>query len=165
MKSNQIKCYKIIWLTLANRFAVVASGKPTGIPCSHAIRVIVNRLKVDPQAYIKAFYTLDAFNKIYASPIMYPNSNIDYSRPLEPDSLADSKSSDDKISNNEVSELESDNTGSEHPLLAPNTTRSVGRRPNKRKRPTATAPEKRRIQRCGRCNAVGHSRRTYSEQI
>ena len=135
----------------------------TGIPCSHAIGVIVNSLKADPQTYVKAFYTLDAFNKTYAKPIMHPNSNIDYSRPLNLNSRTDDI--DTNVSDNELgSELEP-SMDSEDVLLAPNTTRGVGRPPNKRKRPTATAPEKRRIQRCGRCNATGHSKRTCAEKI
>ena len=134
-----------------------------GIPCSHAIGIIVNGLREDPQTYAKTFYTLDAFKKTYAQPIMHPNSNIDYSRPLNPDSPP-TTDNDDEVSNNGILESDSE-SDSEDVLLAPNTRRQVSRRRNKRKRPTATAPEKRGIQRCGRCKTVGHSQRTCGEEI
>ena len=126
-----------------------------GIPCSHAIRIIVNGLREDPQTYAKTFYTLNAFKKTYAQPIMHPNSNIDYSCPLNPDSPPTTDNN-DEVSNNGILESDSE-SDSEDILLAPNTHRQVGRRPNKRKRPMATAPEKRHIQRCGRYKTVGHS--------
>jgi len=132
----------------------------TGIPCSHAIGIIINSLKVDPQAYVKTFYTLDAFKMTYAKPIMHPNSNIDYSCPLQLDSPL--VGINDDVSDNKLSESGS---SADSLLLAPNTTKGVGQPPIKRKRPTATAPEKRRIQRCGRYNVVGHSRRTCTERI
>src|SRR5579859_1337572 len=133
----------------------------TGIPCSHALGVIIGGLKDNPQVYTKPFYTLDAFNKTYASPIMHPNSKIDYTRPLD---LQPPEGMDVGLSDIEVLS-ESSSSDSDDILLAPNTRRGVGRHPNKRKRPTATALEKQRIQKCGRCKAVGHSKRTCGEAI
>src|SRR5437667_12002137 len=59
----------------------------TDIPCGHSIGIIVTGLKEDPHTYAKTFYTLEAFNNTYARAIMHPQSNIDYSQPLNPDSL------------------------------------------------------------------------------
>ena len=71
-----------------------------GIPCSHAIGIIVNGLREDPQTYAKTFYTLDTFKKTYAQPIMHLNGNIDYSRPLNPDSPP-TTDNDDEVSEND----------------------------------------------------------------
>ena len=89
-----------------------------GIPYSHSIGVIVNSLKDDPQLYAKPFYTLNAFNNTYAKPIMHPNSNIDYSRPLTLDSPAPIDGIDNELSGNEVLESES-GSDSDEALLAP----------------------------------------------
>src|SRR5436190_24254078 len=97
-----------------------------GIPCSHSIGVIVNGLKDDPQLYAKPFYILNAFNNTYAKPIMHPNSNIDYSRPLTFDSSEPIDDIDNEFSDNEVLESGSE-SDSDEALLAPNMTRGVGR--------------------------------------
>jgi SWIM zinc finger len=46
----------------------------TGIPCSHAIAVIL-ACKEDPQAYAQVFLSLDAFHKSYAQILLPPNAD------------------------------------------------------------------------------------------
>ena len=71
---------------------------------------------------------------------------------------------DNEFSDNEV--LESGfKSDSDEALLILNMIRRVDRRLNKRKRSTATASKKRWIQRCGRCNAVGYSRKICIKKI
>src|SRR5271169_3356837 len=72
-----------------------------GHPFGHALGVIIGGLKDDPQTYAKPFYTLEAFKKTYVSAIMHPNSNVDYSGPMQ-DVPPAHEGMDDKLSDNEI---------------------------------------------------------------
>jgi hypothetical protein len=78
-------------VNITERTCSCRKWQATGIPCSHALGVIIGGLKDNPQAYAQSFYSLDAFNNTYASPVMHPNNKIDYTRPLvvPTDALAD----------------------------------------------------------------------------
>ena len=52
-----------------------------GIPCAHAIMVILGR-KEDPQTYTQTFLSLDAYHKSYANSIYPPNLDEDSIRML-----------------------------------------------------------------------------------
>ena len=130
----------------------------TGIPCAHALAIIVEARKEDPQAYAKQFYTLEAFKKTYAGSIIHPHTK-DFDQPLQfrtSSSVVDDMKLIDESSDSETNEL-----------LPPNTRRPTGRPKKRRIRSKSERLEgiKRRIQKCGRCNAVGHSRRTCRDVI
>ena len=78
---------------------------------------------------------------------MHPHSNINYSQPLNPDSLPpldheNNLSDDGDSEDGDSEEIVHSDSESNDDLLAPNTHKRIGRPPKKRKWPTATAPEK-----------------------
>src|SRR5579859_1566069 len=121
----------------------------TGVPCGHALAVLCGH-GYDPNTYTKPFFTLNYFRKTYQNAIFHPLTG-DYTQPLS--------DSDDDIE--DISDIDEDT------LLPPSTRRPTGR------------PKKRRIRgametndgvtrcqnRCGRCKAIGHTRRTCREAI
>jgi len=130
-----------------------------GYPCSHALAIVLLR-KEDPALYAKEFFTMDAFRKTYAAPIIHPH-NDDFNRPLrytEPVEIINN--SDD---NPDSHESDSDI------ILPPNTRRPPGR-PKKRRIRHRNELEgeigvRRQNQKCSRCKEAGHSKRTCREVI
>jgi hypothetical protein len=125
----------------------------SGIPCAHALSVILNR-KEQPEIYTQHFYHLNTYRATYINAIFPPNvdeTDATMSYTVQEDGDYESDSDD----------------GSDDDLLPPSTRRAPGR-PKKRRIRGATEGDDRsrkRIFRCGRCNKEGHSRRTCEEVI
>ena len=97
------------------------SWQGTGIPCSHALGVILG-LEKDPQEYAEEFYTLEFYRNTYINAIFHPLTHIDYTMtgPYH------------QLQNNDDTDGTSDSSNSENILMPPNTRHPPGR-PKKRR--------------------------------
>ena len=125
----------------------------TGYPCGHALSIIMSR-REDPQAYAKHFWTLKAYKSTYDNAIVHPLTGT-YCLPLQTnDNVENIGPPDEPDMNDDV-------------LLPPSTRRPAGRPKKRRIRSVVENDENapRRINRCSRCKAIGHSKRTCREAI
>ena len=124
----------------------------TGIPCSHAISVILAH-REDPQMYVQAFLSIDAYRNTYINAIFPPNADV-ADRPLQ--YTLQNISTDD----------ESDEERSRDRVIAPHTNCQPGR---PRKQRIRTGVEglfgTKRSKRCRRCKSLGHSQNTCTSAI
>ena len=125
----------------------------TGIPCAHAIAVILGR-KEDPQTYTQTFLSLDAYRKSYANSIYPPNLDEDNIRMLtDPIRLNDNDDDDD-------------DEPRENMLIPPHANGHPGRPRNKRIRSGVEGPFRgKRQKRCSRCDGFGHAVTTCDAAI
>lgn len=139
-----------------------------GFPCAHALSVLLGR-KLNIDCFVQPFYTLAAYRGTYAGVILHPefvasDAPLEYAlnphllqlEPPEPLSMEDFMA----IEGNDEGEEEIDDEG----MQPPSTKRAPGR-PKKRRIRHNIEREIVRIQHCGRCGKVGHSRRTCGESI
>ena len=114
----------------------------TGIPCSHAISVILAH-RENPQTYVQVFLSLDAYCKMYSNAILPPNVDT-VDQPLQ--YTLQTNSTDD--------ENDGERTG--YRVIAPHTCRQPGR---PRKQRIQSGVEGRlgtkRPKMCGRCGELG----------
>ena len=133
----------------------------TGYPCGHALAIILAR-KEDPQTYAMPFFMLESYKKTYEHPIIHPRI-VDISQPYRYQINTDVNiNADDEVSSGTESSTDSD------AVLPPNTRRPPGRPKKRRKRNQGETRRNglpKRVQRCGRCRAIGHSRRTCTNAI
>jgi MULE transposase domain/SWIM zinc finger len=127
--------------------------RATGIPCSHALAVILG-LKRDPQDYTERFYRLEEYKATYSGVIAHPLVN-DVDQPLTFNFAEFSYNMEDG------SEPEEDN----EVLEPPNTRRPAGRPKKKRIRRIAGNEVPVHAFKCSRCEGLGHSRRTCTAAI
>ena len=151
VNSKETLCEYLV--NIAERTCSCREWQATGIPCGHALGVIISALKEDPQTYAMPFFTLEAFKNTYAGAIIHPRT-ADFSAPLRVRPLSD----DDDDSSE-------DSSGSEDVLLPGRTRKPSGRPRNKRIKPTKTREENRRVNHCGRCREAGHNKTGCSEPI
>jgi SWIM zinc finger/Transposase, Mutator family len=129
----------------------------TGLPCSHALAVIMTRAE-DPQIYAKSFFRLESFRSAYAGTIPHPHDN-----PTRDGALT-------LIRKYQEAGLSSDESDSEIELLPPTTRRPPGRPVQKRVRSTRRFDENgveipKRLQKCSRCRQSGHTIKKCTEVI
>jgi len=134
----------------------------TGVPCGHALAIIIGYFRQDPQTYAKKFYTLEAFRNTYAMPIVHPR-NDDFYQPLRLQYARSPTPPDDEDSESSI-ESSAESSAEPDTLLPPNARRPPGR-PKKRRIRSKSGEGNRRIQRCSRCRQMGHSKRTCREAI
>ena len=152
------------------RICSCRAWQSTGYPCSHALSVILtHRLLVHD--YTAPFFTLEAFHKTYANPIIPPSVSelgAMTTGPLPPPEPANEaeESSDDEVEIEEDDDGDNnDNNEEEESVLAPTIRRQPGR-PRKERTDAEKERRKRkrgivrRVQKCRLCRAVGHSKRT-----
>jgi hypothetical protein len=124
----------------------------TGIPCAHAIAVILGR-KEDPQTYTQAFLSLDAYRKSYANPIYPPNADRMENRSF-------------LQLNDDSDEDEDENAGNKVQVIPPHARRLPGRPQKRRFRSGIEGPfGGKRQKKCSRCNELGHARTTCDATI
>jgi len=124
----------------------------TGMPCSHAINVILAR-KEDPQTYVQAFLSLDAYRRTYVNAILPPNADA-ADQPLH------------YPVQNIGTDDESDGERSRDRVMAPHVHLQPGRRPKQRIRSGAEGPfGTKRAKKCGRCSELGHCQTTCPSAI
>ena len=135
-----------------------------GFPCGHALTILLGQTKVIKD-YVKPYFTVDSFARSYAGAIVHPHT-IDFAAPLEfdpPRPRSHSRSHSTAFSDDDDDGSDSDATV----VLPPSTRRPPGRPKKRRIRSRVeimeSGPVKR--QKCGRCKAVGHKRRTCREVI
>lgn len=123
----------------------------TGIPCAHAIAVILAR-KEDPQTYCYAFLSLDAYRKTYESSIHPPNADE-----------AGTKLFDNHLQSN------SDSDNDQNPddkIKSPHANRAIGRPQKRRIRSGIEGPfGSKRQKKCSRCGGLGPARTTCDASI
>jgi zinc finger SWIM domain-containing protein 3 len=113
----------------------------TGIPCSHAIAVILFHKK-NPQTYTQAFLSLDGYHKTYANAILPPNADTPHNKPasafLSP---------------------ENGDNNSERDILAPPRVNRLPGRPRVRRIRSGVEGSfgNKRVKRCGCCEKFGHA--------
>ena len=117
---------------------------------------------LNPQQYVKAFFTIVAYHKTYENAILHPLTH-DYSQPQHLE-LSDSEQEDfENDSDNGEIDLE------DKSVLPPATRRPTGRPKKRRIRSTCETetPSSRqhRQNKYGRCGGLGHSKRTCREAI
>ena len=121
----------------------------TGIPCSHAIAVILFR-KENPQTYAQAFLSLDGYHKTYANAILPPNADTPHNKPasafLSP---------------------ENGDNNNERDILAPPHVNRLPGRPRVRRIRSGVEGSfgNKRVKRCGRCGKLGHAVTTCDSAI
>ena len=120
--------------------------------CGYALTIIISH-REDLQLYVKQFYTLEAYRGTYSAPIFHPmQSQNDFTNLPEvaAATLQDlgvlNSSSDDNISNNEVSN---------NALLPPDFCHQPGR-PKKCRIQSQNDVELKHIQKCTLCHKVGY---------
>jgi hypothetical protein len=112
--------------------------------------------KKDLKDYVKSFFLLESYKATYAGAIIHPH-NTDFNAPLR--------------FNNEMFNNGSDKSADESAddLTLPPSTRRPPGRPKKRRIRVRMEDEEEgrpvRLQRCGHCRAIGHSKRTCREVI
>ena len=147
-------------IDLAMQTCKCRQWQTSGIPCYHAIAIILSR-KEDPQMYAKSFFSLEAYRNTYANAILHPEHDNFHQDPFH---LTDHDAP--HLSNLDDSDSESNN-----PLLPPKTRRAPGRPKKRRIRgqqeiQVADVEQKRRqVQKCGKCKQPGHSKQTCSTVI
>ena len=118
----------------------------TGIPCSHAIAAILMR-KENPQTYVQAFLSLDAYRNIYANAIHSPN--------------ADQADRNDETTNTPIAYMQmQDNYGGhnkEDRIVPPHACHQPGRPRVRRIKSGVEGPFiVKRAKKCSRCDGLGH---------
>ena len=136
-------------INLAQQTCTCSIWQLSGYPCGHAISVLL-QLKEDPQRYVKPFFTIAAYKKIYEQPLIPLDlSNVNGDAIHSPPGTV--------ASDQEESESEEDDPD----VLPPSTRRPPGR-PRKRrirgKHDDVDRPK--RVFKCTRCKGAGHSKRT-----
>jgi zinc finger SWIM domain-containing protein 3 len=120
----------------------------TGLPCSHALAVIITRAE-NPQMYAKSFFQLQSFHNTYAGIIPHPHDN-----PTRDETLTLIR---------RYEEVDSDGPDTETgQLLPPTTRRPLGRPAEKRVKTPKKFDENgieipKRGQKCSRCHVAGHN--------
>ena len=170
---NSDTCYEVKSLSTNRDYQVdlemqtckCRAWQASGIPCHHAIAVILSR-KEDPQTYTKPFFNLESYRRTCINIIMHPE-HTDNSQPLPYTVIDVPNSSDNDSEADEVSDAE---LGI---LLPPKTKRQPGH-PKKRRICSRTEQQavvegqptiKHRVQKCRLCCKPGHSKRTCKEPI
>jgi len=129
----------------------------TGIPCSHALVVIIHRQE-NPHMFAKSFFRLESYRKTYENAIFAPSSCQDIVGPL-------------RYHPRDEDEDESVELDTANALLPPSTRRGPGAPKKRRFRTEVDRFDAegrvipRRLQHCSRCGGVGHSRPTCNEAI
>jgi zinc finger SWIM domain-containing protein 3 len=128
----------------------------TGIPCSHAIAVILKR-KEDPQTYCQKFFSLDAYRNSYANAIHAPNADENQVRTFTEDH--------GNLDGNLDSNLDG-NLGGKQQIIPPHARCPPGRPQKRRIRNGVEGPfGKKRQKKCSRCGGYGHALTTCDAAI
>src|SRR5947199_2708237 len=134
VQSTETLCEYIVQLD--NQTCSCPEWQLSGIPCSHALAVILAH-KEDPQTYVKPFFTLQAYRNTYEHAIIHPRY-VDSSQPLQFNPLNDDDDDDE------------DDDNDDDDILPPNTRRSTGRPKKRRIDKVNLAPQ--RVQKCSCCH-------------
>ena len=163
---DSMETLKTYPVNLENRTCSCGEWQAQGFPCAHAIRAILTRNE-NPQLYAEPFYALDAYKSTYAGAIMHPQTGeletppqFDgnrYKLTQIADGEGDEEESGSRSGSGSESESESESE-SDDTLMPPNTRRLIGRPKKRRIRSHGEQPP--RSFKCGRCEEIGHSRRT-----
>ena len=123
----------------------------TGIPCSHAINVILTRQE-DPQTYVQAFLSLDAYHQTDVNAIFPPNIDV-VDKPLQYGQNDGQAHSDDE---NSVRDR----------VIALHANCQPGRPKKCRIRSGVEGPfGPKRPKKCGRCDKLGHAQNNCNALI
>lgn len=123
----------------------------TGIPCSHAIAAILMR-KENPQTYVQAFLSLDAYRNTYAKAIHSPNADQA-----------------DRTTNTPIVYIQMEDNGGhnkEDRIVPPHARRQPGRPKVRRNKSGVEGPfVAKRAKKCSRCGRSGHAVTTCDATI
>ena len=123
----------------------------TGIPCSHATGIILFH-KENPQTYVQAFLSFDAYRRTYANAIYPPAANVADNTPI----FGPLQYSDNRNAQADRADR----------IIPPHARRAAGRPKVRRIRGGVEGPfGQRRAKRCGCCNGIGHSNTTCDASI
>src|SRR5579859_3106260 len=148
-KSIETQCNYII--NLVERTCSCFIWQSSGIPCGHAISIILQQ-KADPQHYVESVFTIEAYKKTYEQPLF----------PLHLANVNGDARHDAQNSDSELESEESDDDTLD--VLPPSTRHPPGRPKNRRIRGQHEQGPK-RVYTCTRCHLVGHSKATCMEPI
>ena len=150
-KDNQ-RCYII---NLEAHTCDCRRWQATGIPCAHALAIILH-LHKDPFSYVESCFHSVAYRQTYANPIYPIPDHVEWMP------LPTSVNSHDSSSN--PNDKDNDDIPS---TLPPNTRRPAGRPKKKRSRNSPERDEEnpKKLYRCSRCKGLGHNRKACRNPI
>jgi zinc finger SWIM domain-containing protein 3 len=147
-------------VNLAEQTCTCSIWQLSGFPCGHALSILL-KLKKDPQRYVKPFFTIASYKKIYEQALIPLDlSNVNGDAIHSPPSTI--------VSDNEEPQSEEEPQSQEDdPLevLPPSTRRAPGRPKKRRIRGKHDEVRPKRVFTCTRCKETGHSKRTCREGI